>query len=108
MIEIKGPRVLVKPEKVEDVDEVYKAAKAAGIALIDSDDKKREDRAVVFGTVLQTTLECWQPPVGTGLAWVQPGDRVVFARYSGKYIVDPTTREEFLILNDEDIIGVIK
>ena len=107
MIKITGPRVLVKPDKIEEVDEVYKAAKAAGLEIVDGEEKKREERDVVFGTVLQTTDECWQAPVGHGIPWAMPGDKVVYARYAGKYITDPFTKEEYLILNDEDIIGVL-
>ena len=107
MIKVKGPRVFVRPEKIEDTDKVFKAAKAAGIELYRGDEFKREERGVVVGEVLQTTNLCWQSPVGDGTPWANVGDRVVYARYAGKYIVDPETHEEFLILNDEDVIGVL-
>ncbi len=107
MIKVTGPRILVRPEKFEEIDEVYKAAKKAGLELYRGEDFKREERAVVFGTVLQTTNECWQAPVGNGTAWAKVGDKIVYARYAGKYITDPMTKEEFLILNDEDVIGLV-
>jgi len=107
MIKVRGPRVLIRPEKIEEHDEVFKAAKAAGIAIYRGEEIKREERGVVIGVVLQTTELCWQAPVGNGTPWAYVGDRVVYARYAGKFINDPETQEEFLILNDEDIVGVL-
>ena len=43
-----------------------------------------------------------------GEAWCKEGDLVAYARYGGKLIKDPKTQEDFLVLNDEDIIAIIK
>jgi len=40
--------------------------------------------------------------------WVEKGDRVFYAKYSGKRVEDPVTKEEYLVCNDEDVIGVIR
>jgi co-chaperonin GroES (HSP10) len=35
------------------------------------------------------------------------GDTVFYAKYAGKWIRDPETDEEFLIVNDEDIVAKV-
>ena len=39
---------------------------------------------------------------------IQVGDRVNYARFGGKLVQDKETDEEFVCLNDEDLICVIK
>jgi co-chaperonin GroES (HSP10) len=36
------------------------------------------------------------------------GDTVGFAKFGGKFVTDPESKEELLVLNDEDIICVFK
>ena len=49
-IELLLHTVLIKPDRVEDTDEVIRRAKAAGIEVkLD----KREEKAVEYGTVIQ-------------------------------------------------------
>lgn len=102
-IEVKGPRVLVKPYKLEEVDETYKKIREAGLVVPDSDEKKREQAALDKGVVVQIghlAFKDW----GDGTQWCQVGDSVVWARYAGKMIqVDGV---DHYILNDEDIIAV--
>jgi len=38
--------------------------------------------------------------------WAKIGDHVIYAKHGGKLIKDPETNEEFVLLQDKDIIGV--
>jgi co-chaperonin GroES (HSP10) len=38
----------------------------------------------------------WEP-------WVKVGDRIVYAKYSGKFFHDPETNEDLIIINDVDV-----
>ena len=103
-------RVIVKADKVEESDPVYKSARAAGIALADHSDRKREQASVDRGYVVDIGPTAFQAfyPDGMEKRPVNIGDYVAYARFSGKFITDPFTEEEFVALNDEDIICVFK
>lgn len=98
-------RIIVKQEKLEDRDETFKKAKEVGI-IIHQDERKREQAAVDTGTVVAIGPTAFrdfnvdEPPI-------QVGDYVTYAKYGGKTITDPETQEEFVALNDEDIISVL-
>ena len=99
-----GPRVIVRPDEFDKADPVYESAKRAGI-VIQKD--KREQQAVVKGTVVSIGSVAFHAPVGDGTPWVAVGDRVYYAKFAGKEIVDPETKEELLLLNDEDLCVTI-
>jgi co-chaperonin GroES (HSP10) len=100
-------RILVKQDKLEEVDEVYKRAKQAGIQIAISEaEKARAQVGVDKGKVVAIGSTAFQdfnttPPV-------EVGDYVAYARFGGKIIVDPFTNEEFVALNDEDIVCVFR
>lgn len=96
-----GHRLLIKPQKLEDIDQAYKAARSAGIIIQESHEKLQQ-AAVDKGVVIamgDTAFEDFG-----GIPWCFVGDLVAYARYGGKLITDPETKEDFLILNDEDVI----
>jgi len=97
-------RVLIKPDNVEDADDIVRSARAAGLEVkLD----KREQAAVEIGTVVLLGDTCYKEFGTTAEEQeVVPGARVFFAKYSGKGVKDG--EEKYLILNDEDIIGVVK
>jgi co-chaperonin GroES (HSP10) len=106
MIQIKGPRVLVRQDKLEDKDPVFASAKKAGIEIAEhSREKRLEQNAVDEGVVVDIGTNCWQPPVGDGTPWCQVGDRVIFAKYGGS--IRHEDDDYYIILNDEDIIGIL-
>ena len=91
-------RVLVKPIELEEVDKHYAAAKRAGLEIIESE-RSREVNGVDRGTVVA---------VGpTANVEVVVGDEIYYAKYAGKRIKDPYTEQEFLALNDEDLVAII-
>lgn len=102
-----GHRVLIRHDKLEDVDDTFRAAKAAGIEIPKEFKEIRlEQNAVDKGMVVSVGPTAWKDFGGT--AWCEVGDYIAFAKHAGKYIEDPETKEEFVLLNDEDVVCVIK
>jgi len=100
-IELLLHTVLVRPECVEDTDEVLRRAKAAGIQLqLD----KREQKAVEYGTVMQIGPTAFKD-YGRGPDILQVGDKITYAKYAGKTVKYKDI--DYLILNDEDCIAKI-
>lgn len=94
-------RIFVLPDQVDEVDEKVKSAKALGL-YVELD--KREQKAVVQGTVVaigDTAFVAFQSSAEK--EGVVVGSKVLYAKYSGADV--PNT--EYLILNDEDIIAVV-
>lgn len=105
-VQVCGHRLLIKPFNIEEHDEVFAAAKRAGIALLESDARKQQT-AVDKGTVLQLGFTAFKA-YDDGVPWCSVGDTVAFAKFGGKYIKDPVTKEDYLILNDEDVLCIFK
>ena len=101
MIKPVGNRVLIKPEKLEDIDPVWAKAKAAGIQIPDTH-MVRQERIVEIGTVLEIGENAWDDFQGP--CWCKVGDKVGFTKYGGKII--KYNDEEFYLLEDIDILCV--
>lgn len=101
MIEPTGFRVLLRPDPVEDKTE-------SGIIVNTPSQQKMEKAGQIFGTVVKIGPQAFEA-FGDGHAWVEEGDRVIFAKYAGRFVHDPDDPDtEYVICNDEDIIGKIK
>ena len=96
-----GQRILVKPEKIEDIDDKFKSARSVGI-IIESDELKREQAAVDRGTVISIGTTAFQDFGGE--PWCKVGDKIAYTRYGGKMLKDPEDNQEYIILNDEDVV----
>lgn len=103
MINILLHHVLVKLDDATEADEMYKKAKAAGIVL---ELDKREQAAVEYGTVVKIGPTSFKD-YGRDPTILKEGDRISFARYSGKSIKD-SDGKEYLLLNDSDVLVVIE
>lgn len=90
-------RVIVMPDEVETVTK-------SGIVI--PVDPKRERTHVETGTVISIGETAFQ---GEFKADIRPKkkDRIYYAKYAGKIIKDSNDKE-YLILNDEDILAIIK
>ena len=99
-----GHRLVVKPFKQEEVDEVLKAAKKFGFQIV-NENQKREDASVDKGVVLSIGSTAWKD--FNSEPWCKVGDTILFAKFAGKFIEDPETKENLCILNDEDVVAVI-
>ncbi len=97
MIEALGNRVIIKPDSIEEVT-------AGGIVIAQSSTYVREEKAATStGTVVDYGPSAWLDPIMGGEPWVEKGDRVVYARYAGKFVTDPDNDEEFVVINDDAI-----
>lgn len=102
MLEVLGHRVLVRPDPVEEVSK-------GGIVMVATETaKKLEQNAQIWGTVVQVGPTAYKNEGLGNFPWVSIGDRVAYAKYGGKFIVDEETKEQFVILNDEDIVCRVK
>ena len=97
-------RILVKPDTLEEVDEVFKRAKAAGLAF-DFSEREREQAAIDTGIVVDVGPTAFRD-FGSENP-LKAGDRVVYAKYGGKAIIHPDTKVKYVALNDEDVICII-
>lgn len=104
MIKVCGHRLLVKPILLEESDEVYKSAKALGLELI-REDTKREAESVDKGIVMQIGATAFKDFGGD--YWCHVGEMIVYAKFAGKLVKDPVTKEDYIVLNDEDVVAVI-
>lgn len=102
-----GHRILVRPDKLEDIDPAYKRAREAGLYLNDDHEERLRERAGVDkGVVLSLGLTAFRDFGGDN--WVSEGDYIAYARHAGKWVKDPDTDEDVLVLNDEDVVCIIK
>lgn len=106
MIEPLLHRILVKPEKFEEFSEEHRRIKELGWALPTTDEMKRAEASVDRGVVVALGATAYRdfntdPPV-------KVGDIVNYARFAGKLLKDPADGDSYVILNDEDLICVIK
>lgn len=100
MIKAIGFRALIKPDEV-----VKKTAGGIYLAL----DERMELNAQVVGTIVEIGPDFAVAFRPTLPAWgLKPGDKVFYAKYAGKWVKDPETEEEFLFVNDEDIVGKVE
>jgi co-chaperonin GroES (HSP10) len=119
MIRVPGHRILLKlPEVTEQLqDPVSEDLKKLGFQVyVEKELEGRHKAASQFGKVVAVGPLAWQDPaLGFGSPnwepWCKEGDTIIFARYSGKFIEDPTFRGEkegeFYIINDVDVQAVV-
>ena len=107
MIIPSGHRVLVKQERYDEHDAVFKSAKAAGLEIV-KDGGVRYQASVDKGVIVLIGPTAWKA-FDDGQPWAAIGNTVVFARNAGKTVEDPEDKDStYLVLNDEDIVAVIK
>ncbi len=101
MINVKGYRVLVKLKEIERVSD-------GGIIV--SIEGTREDRLEQagnqFGIVDQIGHTCWKGGVDE-TPWCEVGDMIALSKHSGRFLFDPHTNDEYVIINDTDVLGVV-
>lgn len=98
-------RIIIKQHQLEDFSAEHKRMKELGWAIPETEDKKRAAAGVDQGVVVAIGPTAFrdfgiESPIKTG-------DHVAFAKYSGKVITDPDDNEEYVALNDEDIVAII-
>lgn len=93
-IEPAGYRVLVEPDGGEKTTD-------SGIVIPETSRMEQDT-----GTLVAKGDLAWADHPGRD--WAAIGDRVMFAKYGGKFVTDPATHKEYKLMNDEDISCVIK
>jgi len=102
-----GHRLVIKPYSIEQHDPVFARAKAAGLTLLEQDER-RNQVAVDKGTVLEigpTAFIALNPPGEP--AWCKVGDVIGYTRNAGKYI-KLDDESHVLVINDEDVVNIFK
>lgn len=105
-IEVVTCRVLVQPDDIKETDNRYKAAKNIPGFVIADTQVDREQAAVDKGTVVG-----FGPVVFKDFGTDNPlkvGDRIVYAKHAGKAVIDPETDETFVVINDEDVVAILR
>lgn len=105
MIEPVTYRIVVQPFKIEEQDEAYKAATRMNLHIVGKE-KDREQAAVDRGVVVATGPSAFQE-FGCDNP-LKVGDEIIYARHSGKDVTDPETEEKFVIINDSDVVAIIR
>lgn len=105
MIHVRGRRVLVKPDEIEN-KVVFRTDDGQAIEFELAQDRKLERASVMKGTIIEVGHLCWKDFVDDQ-PWCNPGDWVMYSPYAGQFITDPMTKEKYLVMNDEDIIGTL-
>ena len=95
-----GHRLLVKPDPIEEKT-------VGGIYITTDVTRVRDEQAQTCGTVVAVGKNCWKA-FDDGSAWCQEGDHISFAKYGGFVIKDPTDGVEYRLLNDEDVVALLK
>lgn len=88
-------RVIVKPDNIEEKS-------SGGIVL--AVDERLEKGARITGTIVGIGPDVYPNSILLH-GGLNIGDRVYYAKYAGKTIYDQVTKEEFVVLNDEDIVA---
>ena len=99
-------RLVIKPFDITESDDTYRSAKAAGIVLSGEDKLRREQAAVDRGTVVAVGPTAFRD-FGCESS-VAIDDEIVYAKYAGKEVEDPVTKEKFVIINDEDVVAIFR
>jgi len=97
MLKAAGYRILIKP------DEIVKKT-AGGIIINYGPNEQVEKNARTTGIVVDVSPDAWTTRKHP---WAKVGDRVMWALYAGKLVIDPETDEELVVMNDEDITLVV-
>jgi co-chaperonin GroES (HSP10) len=94
-----GHRILVKADEVETV------SKGGIVVVASSEEEKLARAAQTNGTVVSVGKFAYEDYDD---AWCEVGDRVTYVRHSGRPLIDPESGEEFVILNDLDVLSIIR
>lgn len=101
-----GHRLIVEIMDITEIDDAYRRAKDLGIDLSHSKDYQREQQSVDKGVVRAVGPTAFRDFGGE--AWCKEGDIIAFAKYSGKAVKDLVSGKDYLVLNDEDCVCVLK
>ena len=110
-----GYRILVLPDEIEKEIKEGKLAEVGFEIVLTEQQQRLEEASQHLGTIVAVGTKAWayhrdidsDGIQREGAPWAEKGNRVIYARYAGKKLVDPETEIEYVVLNDEDIICVV-
>ena len=108
MLYPEGAKVLVSPDTEEEITK--------GGIIIPPTVRDQHQVAITRGTIVAigplADIKFSEDLTGVGKRDARPGDKVIFARYGGAIVTerkeDGTRGEPLRILNDEDVVCLIK
>lgn len=108
-IEALGFRLTIRPDKVKDseAEKTKKLAEKAGFVLPEQTKEDLDSELLRAQASIDQGIVLSIGPTAFGgdvQKWCDVGDYVAYARHAGKWIRDPETQEDILVVNDEDII----
>lgn len=96
-VEVVGHRVLIEPYFPKETTDW-------GFKIDVGDSFKREQASTQEGTIIGVGPNAWLA-FDDGKPWAKVGDRVIYAKYAGKFVkVEDKT---YVIVNDEDVQCVL-
>lgn len=99
-------RVLVRADKLEETDKTFKKARELNLLIPELEDRKRAQAGVDKGIVVKIGPTAFRD--FNAESPIEIGDYIAYARFAGKIITDPFTDEEYVALNDEDIVCIFR
>jgi co-chaperonin GroES (HSP10) len=99
-------RIIVKPNKFKQHNKDRQRLEAAGLVIPDMEDDAKQQARVDEGVVVAVGPTAFKD-YGVESP-VKIGDIVNYANWSGKYLGDASSEDLLIVLNDEDIVCVIK
>jgi co-chaperonin GroES (HSP10) len=100
---VPGCRILVRPLKIEELDETAKRLKALGFDYTEQD-KRKAQASIDKGEVLQIGPKA----SADYIEGLEVGDTIGFTQYGGKFVKELNSDETLLVINDEDVIVIFK
>ena len=105
MLEMRGYRLLVKPKEIERVSEG-----GIIISVEGTNEDRLEQAGNQWGTVVSIGHTCWKggPNDIVQDPWCDVGDDIIYSKHAGRFVYDPYTNEQFLVINDDDVHCIVK
>lgn len=102
-LKVIGDRVLIKPKPLKSEHAID--GTTIKLAINYGSDEKIHKMASQEGIVVDIGEHAWSDYASK---WCQVGDEVIFAQYAGKFVTDPDTKEDFMVVNDIDVQVIVK
>lgn|SRR3990167_5911006 len=101
-LKVLGYYVLIKPDSVEQEHEI----EGTDIKLYLVEDERVAKAGINTGTIISIGPLAWKDynKNYTKKPWAKEGDYVLYSKYGGKKIIEPTTKEELVLVSDGDIL----
>ena len=100
-MEALGHRVIILPDK--DVNENGEKVTDWGFVEQTASQAEAYRDQTSTGTIIDFGPAAWLDPIMGGKPWCEIGDRVLYAKYSGKEITNPEDGKEYVVVNDDAI-----